>query len=87
LRGDGAHGSRLIQSQHHAFGHIQLVVHPVLANIARHEILADDEFADPWVDEYTALDGSFVYPPLAEATEMFELEHISPGIASKEAII
>jgi hypothetical protein len=87
LRGDGAHGARLIQSQHHAFGHIQLVVHPVLADITRHEILANDELADPWVDEHTALDGSFVDPVLTEATEMLELEHISPGIASKEAIV
>ena len=36
---------------------------------------------------YTALDGSFVDPALAEATEVFELQHIGPSIASKEAII
>jgi hypothetical protein len=62
-------------------------MHPVLADIAGHEILPDDELADSWVDQHTALDGSFVYPTLAEAAKVLELEHIGPGIASKEAII
>ena len=50
---DGADGPRLIQPQHHAFAQIQLVMHSILADIACHEVLADDELADAGVDQHT----------------------------------
>ena len=54
-------------------------MYPVLTDIAGHQILANDQLADSWVDQHAALDGRFVDPTLAEATEVLERAFRNPA--------
>src|SRR5207302_8737771 len=56
LRRDHADCLRLVDAQHDALADIELVVHPVLAAVAGLEVLAEDQDADPGVDQDAAGD-------------------------------
>jgi hypothetical protein len=64
-----------------------MIVHPVLAGIAGHQVLTNDESADARVDQDAAVDGRFIYTALAQASQVFELQHIGAGVAPKKTVV